>query len=151
VYTHFIPLTNEDGRLIVSTPTKLAISSNSNHKEAAWKFIKYAIDAREAFGFDSLMSIKKSIAQKTYSEEIRRILDQSTSSEGDIVFAADKEYAHDVAIKKLMNISAMPLVYAKSDSYSDYIKTLEQFRLGIMTAEQMASELQNKTEIWLKE
>jgi len=150
VYTHFLPLTTEDGKLIVSS-TKLAMSGNSNHKEAAWEFIKYAIDAKEEYGFDTLMSIKKSIIQKTYSEEIRRILDQATSTEGDIVFITDKEYAHDVAIEKIMNIAAMPLSYQKTDINNDFMKILEPFRLGIMTAEQIASDLQSKTELQLKE
>lgn len=158
-FTHFIPLVSDDGKATIgslSPPTQLAISKGSKHKEAAWEFIKYLIRARE-FVYDSSNSIyiNKSTTEKLYATNIQSCYYRPDLSESGLVFAEDREYALKAGMEKIMGTSSMPMRFpgSKVMYYSDeeYWSIFEQCRLNVMSAEQVASWLQNRTEIRLKE
>ena len=158
-FTHFIPLASDDGKVMISTvfaPTQIAVSMGSKHKEAAWGFIKYLIQARESayHGINS-MRINKSATEEVFAKDIQMFFNQPNLSELGIMFAEDKENSLKAGVEKIMKINSMPMHYAGSwvmyHYDNEFWDIFDQYRLGFMTAEQVASWLQNRTELRLKE
>ena len=109
-----------------------------------------------------IVETNRSATSDIYSRFIRRRLEdagwvRSYYGESDISFHADIEYAHGVAMERLMEISSMPLsieFMGGSGGFRDAVRPhelLEQLRLGVMTTEQFVSELQSKASLYLME
>ena len=155
LFTHYIPLTSETGKLLIAPIKRLSISESSANKVLAWEFIKF-LTTEEANPDLDLYSfpIQRELYQSYVTGYVERHLDFWRNEEGyDIIGDAGEVAAQALASQVQMNEMPMEVFesWLSMSFYEVLRETMKSFYQGLMTAEQVASELQNKMSLALME
>ena len=153
-FTHFIPLTDENHKVVMLPSDMYLINAASENKELAWEFLKFlptakAVKNQYAFGFPvNRTAFKQQVAAS--AEQWNYYLHGQGGHSVDLEEAELIDYVTAMGDK----FNALPMT-SKATAYSIlpdiYIPLLQSFYDGRMTAEQVASELQNKVSLYLME
>lgn len=154
VFSNPVPFTDEKGDLRISPLKNFCISAQSKNKEIAWEFIKFmasedVFQSENAF-IPSLPVYKELLAYK-FNTDIPIWTAGYFVDECGWHIKGDVEAQTEKAITKISGFSNMPMFYTASDLYTIIMDPIEQFNNGNLTAEQLASELQNKVSLALME
>jgi len=175
-FLHFIPLVNNDGRVLINpaghslSPTWgvlcLPVAGNS---ELAWEFIQHLIptildpqDPRDSAQYNMMTSLTMPISQAHSRPHIETVLNRLSMYlriDWLIPFVgihddSDRDQAFENAINRLETLSQMPAAVMDIDAmWPIFVNSnaVEQFLLGIATAETTAQELHNIISLWLIE
>ena len=149
VFTHFIPVVNDKNEMRLTLGRRHCINAASQNKELAWEFIKFLTtpQANEKI-FLSSFSVNKELFRITAAA---RIAESAADQERGYTVDGETEQIVEQVIAKLAAYNEMPGEYPLYIGVDIIIDTLTSFYNNIMTAEQAASELQNKISLILME
>ena len=148
--SYFIPLANSDGTLMLVPSKRFCLNANSKNKELAWEFIKF-LTTPEANENELLYSfpVNKRVFRSHVSASITEAVDYWRNSG----HAVEGETAE--VVEAVMSIyekyNELPMKYQVELYHSIIPDVLHSFHANILTAEQAASELQNKMSLFLME
>jgi len=176
-FLHFIPLTNDDGKLIVD-PTMgrgrwptwgVVCLPTAGNSELAWEFIQYLIptilnprDSSDSAQRNMMSSLTIPISRAHFRPHIERVLrglNAYPRRDWLIPFVgihddSDWDEALENAVNRLEALSEMPAAIIEMDVMWPIVNNpgaVEQFILGLATAETTAQELHNIISLWLIE
>ena len=158
-FTHFIPLANDEGKIIITPGTSLAISEASGEKGLAWEFIKFlATDdpipddmvlqaARPFWGMPINRTLFRKQAGLFYTGVAQRYIQHTGPINAEIPAFVEQ------IITRMENYNEMPMEFSGYFDVGDGIllDIISRFYMGDLTAEQAASELQNKYSLYMME
>jgi len=150
ILTHFIPLVSENGKANVIPIKRFCINEASKNKELAWEFVKYITtpEANERV-FIPAFPVHKGLFKTFADAELTEYIDYFRRE----FITVDGETADVVvqvkAILEAYNI--MPMDYQPYIEFEAIPEVIRSFYAGVLTAEQAASELQNKMSLYLME
>jgi len=153
VFTHYIPLVDNDGQALMMPRKRFCISEASQNKELAWEFIKY-LTTPEAntdtiiYGFP----IHRQLFNSYVTNDLTKAVEQWRSI--DPVSGETEAVVADV-MAKLVGYNELPMSYQNNldiEAMADIIREqLYAFYRGTATAEQVATELQQKITVFMDE
>ena len=154
IFTHFIPLTDERGKIGMTPLDSYLINNASENKDLAWEFLKYLTTAayEDPWNTDGFYVNKAAFQQnviacsKTWENFSQQLAGYSIDIDEAAVAAQ--------IIETLDHYNSLPMTnkFAAASILPDiYMPLIQSFYDGRMTAEQVASELQNKVSLYLME
>jgi len=162
VFTHFIPLLNENRKIGILTDIESwGIYSASENKEVAWDFIKFMSSPEaNADRIGSGASVNFFTNKSFFRSSMRQIL--KSYVEGSVKhrnapfhdFSKDLDGNIEKVIDRLDEYNSMPMewYWLWDASFPGFVSDLMRaFYADSMTAEQIASELQNRVSLLLME
>ena len=155
VFTHFVPLVNEEGKVLMLPSKYFCINAASENKEIAWEFIKFLTTPEANEGsIVRNFPVNKGFFRSFIAEKMREDISSLIGNDG---FAIDTDGigGNDRLVEKTLDLldqyNAMPMEYQRFIDSDVFMETMTAFHSGTVTAEQAASELQNKISILLME
>jgi ABC-type glycerol-3-phosphate transport system substrate-binding protein len=146
-FTTHIPLTRANGSLIAEPLAAFLMSKASNNKELAWEFIKYCTTAEGPGYIQYAFPVHRQLFEAYVNANWQSSLGRLRRSLGEVEPGETREQI----MERLVAYNEMPMEF-RIYLDLDWIKEIMQsFYNGIMTAEQVASELQNKVSLYLME
>ena len=146
-FNDFIPLVQENGKLIVEASVAFVLNEASKNKELAWEFIKYltTMDMQGYKYYSYFIFPVHRQKFKTYADYVWQYLKEDYYGE----FETRETGGQVIARLEAYNSMPMPFpIYIYLDAVKEIIQS---FYDGVLTAEQTANELQNKVSIYLME
>jgi ABC-type glycerol-3-phosphate transport system substrate-binding protein len=166
VFTHFIPLLSENGKLMVESESSfgLGINAATENKEMAWEFIKYVsnLPGIPTAEYNTGLIQPVYTSRAAFRDSLPNVLDEFYRFTSNPRFSSEITHSVDVdraeVIERLVdmfdNYNQMPMqetrTYTLAISGHIY-EILTAFQNGLMTAEQAVSEIQNKVSLALME
>ena len=174
-FLHFMPFADSQGRLGInpnwyaSTVSATAAISSTADGQVAWEFVRAMVGAfadpqgralltpqgweLSDLGHNSLLT---PIIRDMFREHARRAMDFRLSMPGEMWVGIDTPAARPAAIERALDemaaLNEMPMVLIrKAIPHSLFEEPLEQFMLGLITAEAAAQRMQNTVALWLIE
>jgi len=168
LFINFIPLTDENGRLLLDSPmtlstwAKLFIPTSGDGK-LAWEFIQFLLPAVMDdtggwwFGRESLSSpINRALAESHLTNALDMAFSPSWLHQltrfVDIHDGGDREQAISDAVTRLETLNEMPM------AINEHVNTLQilfssvnDLMLGVVSPEEAAQEMHNRISLWLIE
>jgi hypothetical protein len=150
VFTHYIPLVNEQGKILQTIVRRYCINEASKHKELAWEFIKF-LTTPEAN--ENIYQTGFPVHRKLYKTAVSANIAEYVEDWRKIGYAinGDTEEIVEQVMAKLATYNEMPVENILMLHIEIIVDLLTSFFNDIMTAEQVAAELQNKYSLILKE
>jgi ABC-type glycerol-3-phosphate transport system substrate-binding protein len=146
-FVHRIPLVTDDGKLIAGAMDAFFINEASKNKELAWEFVKY-LSSTKAMWFSSCIPVHRQLFDSYYMKiEIPRAIKDLQQRFGEF----EPQKTNEEIMASLTAIGEMPLEHAIYLRFEVIKEIMQSFYDGVYTAEQAASELQNKVSLYLKE
>jgi len=154
-FSHFIPVVNEKGNVIHFPLKSFFINENSKNKELAWEFVKFLASPEYIRERDVTIGIPvnketfRAHAASYIAFDIEMRQQDHEAIEGE---PSDLAQGIVAAIEGYNNMPMETPGYTFGDSLTEIVNaTMYSFYLGVLTAEQAASELQNKISLYLME
>ena len=153
-FIHFVPLVNDEGKVLMIPQEYYSINAASENKEIAWEFIKFLTtpEAKES-RLTSSFPVNKTLFKSDLSAKLKDFTVEWIEEGHDVDADGDEQIDALVAetTELFDQFNAMPMEYQRFIDNNMLMDTMKAFHSGVMTAEQAASELQNKISIFLKE
>ncbi len=139
-----VPYENRDGKLVAAAGNTLSIPVSSPNKELAWEFIKYIHTQMPEGGadneyynnrFQGSFPLNKALAEDSLKKRLGKLFDESHLEAMQAVMGREKAV-------KFTDIRL-------DDVLKDIL--VQYFDQGLISAEQCAQDLQERTEIYLNE
>jgi len=146
-FTHYIPLVRENGTLMALPLDAFVISKASKNKELAWEFIKY-LAATEAQGF---YLREFNVNKQLFSAYVNIMIRRNTGDIARVLGEFEPLETSEQILARLEAYSEMPIEFITDFMYDEIREIMQSFYDGFLTAEQAASELQNKVSLYLME
>lgn len=149
------PYTDEKGNLQISPLKNFSISAKSENKELAWEFIKFMATEQDSgengYVFIPSIPVNKGLFEFKYRSEVPGWINTFENEYGWSI-KGDTQEQIEKLIAKMHELNNMPMSCSNfSAFYSVVSDTMESFNNGSLTAEQTASEIQNKVYLVLME
>jgi multiple sugar transport system substrate-binding protein len=155
VFTHFIPQTDDNSRIILRPFKSFYISEASKNKELAWEFIKF-LTTPEANKDTKIYACP--VHRELFKDRVPAKLTQYIDSwRNAAAFDESTGQVVERIMAQIERYNEMPMKYhaiLSSEGGPAYVmleETLLSFHNGILSAEQAASQLQNKMMLYLME
>lgn len=151
-----VPFTNGHGQINITPLKNFCINGNSENKELAWEFLKFMADGEdtdssEGYPFIPPIPVNKKVLTDRYMIEVPKRINGYEKDFGWHI-KGDLETASKKVISLTNEFNNMPMYFYNDFGLNGLISDpLAQFNDGQMTAEQIASELQNKMSLYLME
>jgi ABC-type glycerol-3-phosphate transport system substrate-binding protein len=145
-FIHRIPLVTDNGKLIAGAMDAFFMNAASKNKELAWEFIKF-LSSTKAMQFSSCFPVHRQLFE-TY---IQRNIARPTWNIQSVLGKVKPGKTDEEIIAILKAYAEMPLEHAIYLDIEAIKEIMQSFYNGVMTAEQAASELQNKVSLYLME
>lgn len=150
-----IPYANEEGSLLISPLKNFCINEKSENKELAWEFIKFMATeqdtAEDEYVFIPSIPVNKGLFEFKYRLELPSWIGTFENEYGWSVKGSAEEQIEKLIVK-MHELNNMPMVSRNFEAFYDVVKeSMENFSNGNLTAEQTASEIQNKVYLVLME
>ena len=145
IFTHYIPETNDEGKLILVPVKRLCISEASQNKELAWEFIKF-LSMPQAN--QNIVIPSFPVHREVYKAYVAANIEPAVEhwrTEGYNIDGETGEIIERVT-DVLLKFNEMPMEYQRYVVSIDdiFMEVLVPFYLDRITAEQAALELQNR-------
>jgi len=154
VFSHFIPMVNNNGNLVFDPSKQFYISEASKNKELAWEFLKFLTTPDMIQESD--LFVQFPVNRMAFAAHANPYISSVVDDWRKNFEAIDGETADVVSeiIAVLEQYNNMPMEatkYAYGEGLSNIIDDIVQnFYNNVLTAEQAASELQNKVSLYLR-
>ncbi|MCL1975002.1 MAG: extracellular solute-binding protein [Firmicutes bacterium] len=150
VFTHYIPITNKQGKILQYCTKRLCINEASKNKGLAWEFIKFLTtpQANENI-YQPSFSVNRELYKTSISSNIAEFVDDWRKMGLEI--AGETAGVVEEVMVKLAVYNDMPMENTRIVQYDIIVDLLTSFYNDVLTAEQAASELQNRFSLILME
>jgi len=145
-FTHCIPLVHENGTLMIEPANAFLLNEASKNKELAWEFIKYLLTTETKHSMYSF-PIHRQIFESYVDGEVFRAIGYMRRTFGEF----EPGEAGEQIKARLKTYNEMPMEFSIYLDFDAIKEIMQSFCDGIFTAEQVASELQNKVSLYLME
>jgi len=146
-FTHFIPVVRENGTLIALPLDAFAISEASKNKELAWDFIKYLTTTEVPGYYGKVFHVNRQLFSAYVNTEIL----WNTNEIERLLGEFEPLETSEQILTRLEAYGEMPMEFQTDFMRDEIKKIIQSFYDGFFTAEQAASELQNKVSLYLME
>lgn len=156
IFSKATPLANSFGETAIQPYIAYCLSANSKNKELAWDFLKFMLSV-EAHDDETALEVlyytpvSKSLVRYKMELEMPKYFGYFDRHFNWKIDSREAEVQIQNAIEWFESVCNMPKFNSWSDSEIKYGDLLERFNFGQITAEQFASELQNKVSLILME
>jgi hypothetical protein len=157
IFTHFIPLATCDGEIIITSARQFAINSASENKELAWEFLNFL--ATDEILTKNEMSLGIPINRRMFDAHAVTFLTNYVENQrglpGFVDVSADTsdiveriiEHGNRYVEKPMHNYN----IFRDVCIIEMIIESMTAFHQGILTAEMVAEDLQNRVSLYLME
>lgn len=151
-FVNFIPVANPKGQIYIYPVMRFCISEQAENKELAWEFLKFLTtpEANESPASGDFFSVSKGTFMKNTALSMDRWI-SALESQG-YYLNGDKQKHIENVTTYLDQYNQLPMCSPPLEEYLEIVgEVTELFDKGVMTAEQVASDLQNKISLSLME
>jgi len=154
-FSHFVPVANEKGRLILKPLKEFFINENSENKELAWEFVKFLASPEYINEQDLWQGIPVSKeAFNTYAPPYVMGMIDLRRRDGEGVVGESADIARNIvsAVEYSNNMPMESTKYTPGDSVADILReAMLSYYSNVLTAKQVASQLQNRISLYFME
>jgi len=151
VFTYYIPLVSAQGKIFQMVGRRYCINGASKNQGLAWEFIKFLTtpEANE-YIYQPSFSVNRELYRTSVSANIVEFIDDWRKIAGNTIVGDTEEIVGQV-MAKLAPYNDMPMENNQFWHFDIIRDLLTSYYNGFITAEQAASELQNKVSLILQE
>jgi ABC-type glycerol-3-phosphate transport system substrate-binding protein len=154
VFTHFIPITNEQGDILIRPLDNYLISQASENKELAWEFLKFLSSPQGNESNNALTFIPTNRATMRTIQYSNTLPFVERARMMDPIRGEDTKIVDQLmtVLEKYSDMTSKGITFTGNEILMSIIKdVLTDFHTGILTVDQTAAELQNKVSLFLIE
>ena len=154
IFTHYMPVVTDAGKLIIDPARRYLISESSKNKELAWEFLKFITSDERISGFDirTAHPVNKEVFRRLAPDHLTNLI-YSLRADNQALDGSVPDLVAQI-MANVEKVCEMPMEFPHNYYDTMMIEMfgiLSNFYTGAVSAEQVASELQNKYSLYLLE